>query len=235
MSLSILRHEEVFPAHLHNESITLVGAGAIGSRVWAALVELGLTNLSVYDYDNVEGHNLANQVYNDSDIGKLKTEALRDWTARKLSYVPQTMKFHAIKIEQKPEQPSDNPVYQPELGNTVILAVDTVAAREHIVEWCMDNDVFHVFDIRMASTHGDVYYFSPANPIATSRWINSLPDEGLAEVSSCGTSLTVGTTASIIANLAVWQLMHLRHNPEAMDDHVQIYLKPLMLTSPSTN
>ncbi len=54
MSLSTIRHNEVFPAHKHNDHIDLIGAGAIGSRVWAALVELGLTDMSVYDFDDVE-------------------------------------------------------------------------------------------------------------------------------------------------------------------------------------
>lgn len=223
--LSTIRHDEVFKARDHNSPLTLIGAGAIGSRIWAALVELGLTNMAVYDYDVVESHNLANQVYAYNDIGKTKVDALFDWTFNKIGHEPvESMQFINAKIdEQMPVR----------FEGTVILAVDSIAARQMIVEKLVNEShpVFHVFDTRMASTHGDIIHFNPANPDEVESYISALPSDEEAEVSSCGSSLTVGTTASIIANLAVWQVMHQRANPEAMDDTINIFFKPLCVST----
>ena len=222
MALSTIRHDEIFKAHEHNDPIHLIGAGAIGSRVWTALVELGLTNLTVYDFDKVEAHNLANQIYGHDDVGLYKVQALNDWTQFKLGNVPNTFNLVPKKVTK------DSPF---ELQHTVILAVDTVAARKELIEMCVEHNVYHVFDTRMASTHGNIIYVNPNNPIAVEKYINELPDEALAETSACGTSLTVGTTATLIANLAVWQLMHQRSEPAAHDKSIEIYFKPLCLST----
>lgn len=225
MAISTIRHDEVFAAHKHNEHITLIGAGAIGSRVWSALVELGLTNLTAIDFDEVEPHNLANQLYGVHDVGKQKIAALADWTNNKIGYLPESMSF----VNQEVTPTSDLA-----LKGTVILAVDSIEAREMIVKRVTENEndrVFHIFDTRMASTHGDIFYFSPNNPIAVQKYLAALPSDEEAEVSSCGTSLTVGTTASIIANIAVWQLMHQRANPDAMDKSINLFFKPLCMST----
>ena len=223
MSLSTVRHDEVFPAYKHNDPITIIGAGATGSRIWAALVELGLTNLTIYDFDQVDAHNLANQIYFHDDIGLPKVTALQKWTEDKLGYLPDTMGFINKKVVADEEWIS---------GNTVFLLVDSIEARKELMEDIVKNhpDVFHVYDTRMASTHGNIFHVSPHNELEVEDYIDSLPADEDTEVSSCGTSLTVGTTASLIANLAVWQMMHQRHNPEAMDKVVNFYAKPMILT-----
>lgn len=225
MSLSTIRHNEVFNSSENNDQITLIGAGAIGSRIWSALVELGLTNLIAIDFDHVEPHNLANQIYGVKDVNKAKITALRDWTVHKIGYVPDGMGF----IEDRVALNTD--WWEP--TSTVILAVDTVHAREEIVHEIVDNqpNVYHIFDVRMASTHGNVVYLNPKNPIDVKNYIDNLPNEEHAEVSSCGTSLSVGTTASLIANMCVWQLMHQRSEPAAHDKFIEFYAKPFCLST----
>ena len=229
MSLSIRRHEEIFPAHLHNEPVHLIGAGAIGSRVWAALVELGLTDLHVYDYDKVEDHNLANQIYIAADVGHTKVESLWAWTRAKLGYIPQSMTFNEVKVEYNPAEQDVNPYFH----HTVILAVDSIEARRDILDYITKYDmpVIDVFDTRMASTHGNVIHVNPMNPLSLERYLNNLPKDEDTELSACGSTLSVGTTASIIANLAVWQLMHARFNEAALDKNIEIYLKPLCVST----
>lgn len=224
MSLSTIRHDEIFPAYKHNEEITIIGAGAVGSRVWSALVELGLTHLTIYDFDRVEAHNLANQIYFNEDIGRSKVEALQIWTRRKLGSIPSTMGFFNKKIIPGEEWIS---------GNTVFLLVDTIEGRETILQDIIENhpNVFHVYDTRMASTHGNVIHVSPHNPIEVAQYLNALPEDEETEVSSCGASISVGTTASLIANLCVWQMMHQRANPEAMDPIVNFFAKPMCLST----
>lgn len=213
--ISTIRHQEVFDTSKHNPSITLVGAGAIGSRLFAKLVELGLTRITVYDPDTVESHNLANQLYASNHIGKPKVEALADWYTWKTSaQPPDTIRFCPEAVG-----PSTR------LSGVVILAVDSFEARRAIVENNIRNstDVFRFYDTRMASRHGHVMRVEHEKIDA---WFETLGDDDKAEVSACGTSLSVGATAEIVASVCTWQLMLSYIDPTAADEIVNIYTHP---------
>jgi molybdopterin/thiamine biosynthesis adenylyltransferase len=58
-------------------SITLCGAGALGSNLADNLVRQGVQQLRVIDRDRVEEHNVSTQLYGEADIGAWKVEVLR--------------------------------------------------------------------------------------------------------------------------------------------------------------
>jgi hypothetical protein len=87
-----------------------------------------------------------------------------------------------------------------------------------------------MIETRMASSYGDVNTVNPWDENECKQWLDSLIDDDEAEASACGASITVGPTASIIANLAVWQFIHFMTNPVAQDPAISIHLKPMMLT-----
>jgi molybdopterin/thiamine biosynthesis adenylyltransferase len=222
MGISTIRHDEVFPVHKYDYPVTVIGVGAIGSRVGMALVELGLTKLTFIDFDEVEAHNLANQAFMDCHIGVSKVYAMEDLVRMKLGYVPDTMTFLQEKVT--PESQTIN-------HGTVFMCVDSIEARRMLIEkFKQDDSTFNVFDTRMASTHGNVVYVNMIDELSTRKYFKNLPEnDDNTELSACGSTLTVGTTASLIANLAVWQFMHLRHEPAAMEENIEIFFKPLTL------
>lgn len=60
------------------KKVFVLGAGAIGSHVAWMLTTLGVKNIDILDFDIVEESNLNRQIlYNESDIGKPKAEALK--------------------------------------------------------------------------------------------------------------------------------------------------------------
>lgn len=73
------RMADVFNKDCFN-SIIQIGAGATGSNLTNIMVRAGVNpaRILVYDYDNVEEHNLGNQIYTSNQIGKPKVEALMD-------------------------------------------------------------------------------------------------------------------------------------------------------------
>lgn len=224
--LSTVRHDEIFNARKNNQRITIIGAGAIGSRVFAALVELGLTKIQVIDFDKVEAHNLANQIFGQPDIDKYKVEACHDWYCNKIgNEPPSTMWFVDAKLPQ------------PDIlvSGTAFLLTDSMASRREIFDACIkdNDDVYRVIEVRMASTHGNIHVFNPHIEEELQAWINTLIDDDLAETSACGSSLTVGTTASILANMAVWQFMHCKTDTAAVDTVVDIFLKPFTISTRS--
>jgi len=78
------RHRSYFDPRKHNKSIVIIGAGAVGSRVFEALINLGLRDITVYDSDIVESHNLANQIYTQEDMYESKVSGLDRWLRRKV-------------------------------------------------------------------------------------------------------------------------------------------------------
>ncbi|HJO93621.1 MAG TPA: sulfur carrier protein ThiS adenylyltransferase ThiF [Victivallales bacterium] len=63
---------------LLNKTVAIAGLGGLGSNVAVALVRAGIGKLIIADFDKVELSNLNRQYYFHSDLGRLKSEALRD-------------------------------------------------------------------------------------------------------------------------------------------------------------
>jgi len=219
--ISTIRHQEIFDAQANDHGITSIGAGAIGSRVFATLVELGLKNIEVYDPDIVEEHNLANQLYRHDDIGRFKVNGLVHWTQEKLGVdeLPSKMNFYADYFD------SSTPA-----RSTVFLLVDSLQVRHDIaVALSNRNTVVRVIDVRMAATHGNVFTFSPIMDIDA--YLATLGSDEEAEVSACGSPFSVSPTAAVLANMAVWQYINDKTNPEARDKRVNVFLKPLTVAT----
>ena len=67
---------------LKNSKVLILGAGGTGSVCANSLARLGIGKLTIVDYDTVELNNLNRQLFSYSDIGKKKTEALKDSLAK---------------------------------------------------------------------------------------------------------------------------------------------------------
>ena len=76
--LDISRHRELFDAEQFNTPITIIGVGATGSWLTLMLAKLGIKDITVYDFDVVEEHNIANQAFCIHQIDKEKVIALSD-------------------------------------------------------------------------------------------------------------------------------------------------------------
>lgn len=67
--------EEQF-IRLTNTAVVVLGAGAVGSWVAVQLAQTGFKKFTLVDNDTVERSNLNRSLFSESDIGKLKTDAL---------------------------------------------------------------------------------------------------------------------------------------------------------------
>ena len=225
--LSVMRHQQIFDPYAHNPPVTIIGAGATGSRIWLALVELGLTNIEIWDFDKIEAHNLPNQIYGTQDVGKYKVDALRDYyTFKTGEEPPESMKFHNFRVA--PESKHSLHLFKPSI---VFLLTDTMSSRREIFDGLIKGKCPFMIETRMASSYGNVYTVNPFDENASQEWIDSLIDDDDAETSACGASISVGPTAAIIANLAVWQFINFCTNPVAIDKTLEIHLKPTILTA----
>lgn len=83
----IERHTQPVYEKLRAARVAIAGLGGLGSNIAVALTRAGVGELLLVDFDCVELSNLNRQQYIASDLGRLKTEALRD---RLLSINPYT-------------------------------------------------------------------------------------------------------------------------------------------------
>lgn len=221
--ISTLRHHSIFDADKHTVPCTIIGCGAIGSRVFESLVSLGVDDITCYDFDHVEAHNIANQIYGADTIGLPKVTALQRWHATKIGSIAthSRARFYNTKL----------PDIDHTIRGIVFLAVDSFAARREIADMCLiDNGAIHtVIDFRMGALHGNVLTFDPLERSETAHWLSTLgsDDPALSERSPCGTSITVGPTASIIANIGIIQFINWATNPVALEPDIALYLRPL--------
>lgn len=223
--LDTTRHDHIFPHTLRSRPVTIIGAGAIGSRIFEAVVNLGCKNINLYDFDTVEAHNLPNQLYTYDDLNVPKVYAAVSWALMKTGTEPggfAGLNARDVKL------PTDVPV-----EGCVFLCVDSFDARRQIAENHLFNNaaVTRVFECRMGARGGTVTHFDPLNPGERTRWLATLGDDASEDVerSPCGTALTVGTTASIVANFAVNEMMLLLTEPGACTSKIDIHLYPAMI------
>jgi len=227
MAVSTIRHDEVVPEKIRRAPVTVIGVGAIGSRVGASLIELGMQRVTFIDFDHIELHNLANQIFNYEDLGLSKVEGMMNFFKAKTGHDPDD---EYVFLEAKLEKDTSVVRY---VRGTVFLLVDSMEQRKTIVEDILENNVNvrTVIDVRMASTHGNVLTFDPHDPDEVQGWKDTLIDDDAAEVSACGTSLTVGPTAAIFANIAVWQMINSRQAAGAVSPKINGFLVPNIFAS----
>lgn len=120
------RHDSVFNADTFHGKISIIGAGATGSKVAMALASLGvgrdtqLATIEVWDFDTIEGHNIPNQEYSISDKGKYKVDALQEKVLDKTN-----IKIHTRKEAFSPQHIRD-------LGNVTFMLTDTMKSRKDV-------------------------------------------------------------------------------------------------------
>jgi molybdopterin/thiamine biosynthesis adenylyltransferase len=220
-NIDTTRHVDVFsPDAFGNKRIDVIGAGASGSRIVLSLAKLGLENIHVWDFDKVEAHNIANQAFSQADIGRPKVEALRDLVEKATGH---QIHIHNEKVDGTQE-----------LGDVVFLLTDTMASRQEIwkkgIRYKMRTKL--MIETRMGTDQGRVYAINPTKPAQVKGWEGTLYGDDVAEVSMCGTSITVGPTAEFLSGLAVWQLIRWQNieagKEDKLDHETLFFLRPAM-------
>jgi hypothetical protein len=207
----------VFKPLLFKKSVDVIGAGATGSHVAYTLAKMGVRDLTVFDFDVIEDHNLPNQLYRPCDVGKPKVEALAHLMKE----------FADLDIKAVNAKVEEGFPYAP--GNIVFLLTDTMSSRREIFNSFLrlNFNVKLVIETRMGADNGRVYSFCPTNIKQVEEWEKTLYADDVAETSLCGSSTSVAATAINLATLAVWQM--LIHNMDEKPDFEIIYgLKPLV-------
>ena len=195
--MDLSKSYEFFKPDMCKERINIIGCGAIGSTVAENIVRFGITNIALYDFDYVEPHNIANQMFRQIDVGKTKVEALSD-----------------ILCEINPDLKNDIKLVDKgyvgqKLSGYVFLCVDNIDLRREIATACKNNQyVKAMFDFRMRLTDAQHYAADWKDKKMVETFLDSMAfshDEAKAEtpVSACNITLSVVPTVRMIVACGV--------------------------------
>jgi len=135
------RQADIFNPEEFQEMITIIGAGNIGSNTAYGLAKLGMKYIQVFDFDKVEEHNLASQLYGVKDIGRLKVDCLQE----------RIKDFTGIEIE-KAGKYTDQRAH-----GILVLAVDSMKERARIANVISNQAPRAIIDGRMGGNSIEVY------------------------------------------------------------------------------
>ena len=169
------------------------------------------------DFDTVEPHNLANQLYGLEDIGKPKVEALRSVIERT---VGSTIHIHNERVTDETHLS----------GEAVILQVDTMAARREIGRSLYYSRTSCILETRMGEESGYVYTINPNSPKHIEAWESTLCSDEVTEDSACGSPTVVSATAKLVAGYAVWQFIKWATDQDFANE-ILFCTRPLLLQS----
>lgn len=175
----------------------IIGCGSVGSTIAENLARLGVKDYVLYDFDIVEPHNIANQMFVNSDIKKPKVEA----TKRIIVDInPET----ESTIELHPEGYKGQ-----KLNGFVFLAVDNIDLRREIcTKNKMNRAIKVVFDVRTGLEQATTYAafwgdLRQVNNLLKSMEYTHEEAQAAAPVTACGRTLGVAPTVKVVSTICV--------------------------------
>lgn len=180
----------------------IIGCGSVGSTVAALLARLGVTKFVLYDFDRVEAHNLANQMFVHADIKAEKVDAVK-------RIITEINPDAEPTIEICREGYNDQ-----KLNGYVFLCVDNIDLRREICQkHRMNRMIKAVFDFRTRLEDAQHYAANWADMKQVDNLIKTMDfshDEAHAAtpVTACGTELGVAPTVWVVCSLGVCNFMN---------------------------
>lgn len=187
------------------QRINIIGCGSVGSTVAELLARFGFTKFNLYDFDKVEKHNIANQMFDETDLYKPKVEQVAAMITR---INPEA----ANNIKLFPEGWQGN-----RLSGYVFLAVDNIELRRKIVEENLKNQYIEaMFDFRTGLTDAQHFAANWHEETDKTGFLNSMDfshEEAMAStpMSACHISLCVAPTVRLISNYGVMNFINYLH------------------------
>lgn len=188
--MDLSKSYEFFQPDKLDGRVHIIGCGSVGSTLAENLARFGVEDMVLYDFDTVEPHNLANQMFTVSDVGELKTEAV----AKIVRAINPDCKLKLVSSGWDGQR----------LAGYVFLAVDSIELRRKIVEASRENSYIKaMFDFRTRLIDAQHYAADWSDEKSVENFYNSMDfshEEALKEtpVSACKITLGVAPTVRMI-------------------------------------
>lgn len=192
-----IRQSGIIDANKLDFPIMVVGAGGIGGWTTLALAKMGCQDITVCDFDTVEEHNLGSQIFDHSDIGELKVEALKNNVQ---SFTEAFINPVGLKIDQN---------FNLAEYKVIISAVDNMQTRSDIYLLAVGSGARYLIDGRMAGNEIQIYTVDLIDPAALLQYRETLFSDDQASQVPCSERAVVynvfvvaGLITDIVAKIA---------------------------------
>ena len=215
--MNLSKSREYFDPSTLKGRVHIIGCGSVGSTLAELMARAGVTKLTLWDFDKVESHNIANQMFFERDIGRLKVDAVADMVLKINSLAEED-----IRVKEKGWRGE-------RLSGYVFLAVDSIETRRKIVESHMNSTTIKaVFDIRTRLEDAQHYACDWKDVKGKQGFLESMNfthEEAMQEtpMSACNVVLSVAPTIRVICSLAMSNFMNFVNGKE---------LKKLVICNP---
>lgn len=144
--------------------VLIIGAGGIGSPTAFILAKMGVSNITVYDFDTLEIENVPSQLYHPGQVGQPKVIGLQETI----------LQFMGTEIQAKPELWTGQ-----ETAPIIISAVDSMKARKEIYDILKDKMMVDLYiEARMSAEDYRIYCLRPSDTEHQTEYEKNLyPDE----------------------------------------------------------
>ena len=200
--MDLSKSYDYFQPEKDTARIHIIGCGSVGATVAENLARCGVTKMTLWDFDTVEPHNLANQIFRQKDIGKTKVESLLD-------ILKEINPDIVDDVELKPKGWQGKV-----LSGYIFLCVDNIDLRRKFVELHMDSPyVKAMFDFRTRLEDAQHYAADWSDDKMKKDFLATMQfthEEAKAEtpVSACNVTLSVCPTVRIICAYGVSNFMN---------------------------
>lgn len=182
--MDFLRQLDIVNPEALEMPVAVVGCGGIGSFAALALAKMGCRDLTLYDDDTVEEHNLPNQFYRPADVGRPKVEALAESLRAFTGVSP-----HPVVARVDGQR----------LAGIVVAGVDSMRARRALWQRSVRYraGVQLYLDGRLGAEVIRLYAVRPADPDDIRFYGATLYDDAEAESAGCPAGAVVYTGLAV--------------------------------------
>lgn len=144
---------------LSNKRVMIIGLGSFGSQIAIELAKAGVGEFALFDFDRVELHNLARHTCTIKDLGRLKTDAIKDAVIGKNKLAK--VDLFPINITDHKELMDE----QVSKADLIICATDNNASRFYLTQCLLKYNKVALFGRAVTRAEGgDVFRHRPGGP-----------------------------------------------------------------------
>lgn len=193
--MDLAKSYDFFKPETCPDTIHIIGCGSVGATVAECLARFGLTNFKLYDFDVVEPHNLANQMFTTDDLYKPKTVCTMEMLCRINPDIRKTAKLFNDGYDGQ------------RLNGYVFLCVDNIDLRRKIATDNQNNPYIKaMFDFRTRLEDAQHYAAAWDSPDMVRSFLATMnfsheEAEDETPMSACKVPLSVTPTVRTICSL----------------------------------
>ena len=185
---------------ISDAKVAVVGAGALGNHVCLGLIGLGVGSIKIFDYDEIETHNLNRQsLFREDDIGQNKAESLAELLKERNSSI------EIIGIDEKIEEDTIEDIIRD--VDVIIDCVDLIYVRNILNRYCIERNIPLIHG-GISWTGGQTGILTRETPCIKCIYPDALQKEELDTETSCirNPEASVVYISQIIAGLMVYNV-----------------------------